>query len=146
MTNCIPTNGPVNTVEGVCNGRQESTTRTSWMAHNAIPDSIIMNMICRNLEPSVEPNEPNNRSTEVGFNSKNTLRILNTIMPVVRAFTTMDVAKPVMLNMSPQKTVIRWPCSIFNAPSDAIQLARDDRLKTPSQIKIDLVLTYVCDC
>ena len=69
-------------------------------------------------------------------------------MPVVRAFTTtgMDVAKPVMLNMSPQKTVTKSPFSIFNAPSDAIQLARDDKFRMPYQMKIDLVLTYVGDC
>ena len=69
-----------------------SMTRTSWMANNAIPDSIIMNMICRNLLPSVEPKV---RSTEVGLNPV-ALRILNTIMPVIRVFTAMDAAKPVI--------------------------------------------------
>ena len=71
------------------------TMRTSWMANNVIPDSIIMNMICRSLVPPVELNEPNVRSTEVGLTSKNTLRILNTIMPVTRVFTVIDAAKAV---------------------------------------------------
>ena len=62
------------------------------MANNAIPDSIIMNMICRNLVPSVEPKV---RSTEVGLTPV-ALRILNTIMTVIRAFTVMDAAKPVI--------------------------------------------------
>ena len=69
-----------------------NTKRISWMANNAIPDSIIMNMICRNLLPSVEPKV---RSTEVGLIPV-ALRILNTIMLVIRAFTAMDAAKPVI--------------------------------------------------
>ena len=69
-----------------------STTRTSWMANNAIPDSITMNMICRNLLLVVEPKV---RSTEVGIIPV-ALRILNTIMPVTTEFTVMDAAKPVI--------------------------------------------------
>ena len=68
-----------------------NTKRPSWMANKAIPDSIIMNMICRNLLPLVEPKVC---STEVGITPV-ALTILNTIMPVIRAFTAMDVAKPV---------------------------------------------------
>ena len=40
------------------------TMRTSWMTNNTIPDSIIMNMICRSLVPPIELNEPNVRSAE----------------------------------------------------------------------------------
>ena len=69
-----------------------NTKRTSWMANNAIPDSIIINMICRNLLPSAEPKV---RSTKVGLTPV-ALRILNTIMPVTKAFTAMDTAKPVI--------------------------------------------------
>ena len=76
-------------------GINASTTRTSWMENNAIPDSIIMNMICRNLLPSVEPKV---RSTEVCLTPE-ALRILNTIMPVTRVFTAMDAAKPVISNV-----------------------------------------------
>ena len=74
--------------------RIESTTRTSWMANNAIPDSIIMNMTCRSLVPPVEPKD---RSTEItaALTSKNTSRILNTIKPVTRVFTAMDKARHV---------------------------------------------------
>jgi hypothetical protein len=62
-----------------------------------------MNMICRSLEPPpVELNEPNVRSTEVDLNSKNTLRILNKIKPVTRAFTAMDVPKPIRANVFSQ--------------------------------------------
>ena len=71
-----------------------NTKRTSWMANKAIPDSIIMNMICRNLLPSVELKV---RSTEVVLTPRAVaLRIWNTIMPVIRAFTAMDAAKPVI--------------------------------------------------
>ena len=81
------------------NGMQESTTRTSWMANNAIPDSIIMNMTDRSLvPPGREP--PKGRSTKVGLTSKNTLRILNTIKAVIRAFTDMDKTKLVNINGS----------------------------------------------
>jgi hypothetical protein len=99
-----------------------STNRTSWTANNAIPDSIIMNMICRNLLPSAEPKVC---STEVGLNLM-TLRILNTIMPVTRVFTVMDAAKPVINN-------------VFGVPGRAyaIQVARSDKLKSAYQMKID---------
>ena len=75
------------------------------------------------MEPPVELNEPNVRSTEVGLNSKNTLRILNTIKPVTRAFTAMDVTKPVRIKMSPQGAP-------SFAPSDAIHATVDDKLRT----------------
>ena len=144
MTNSIPTAGPETT--GCMVTMMASTTRTSWMANNAIPDSIIMNTTFRSLEPSVEPNEPNARSTEVGLNSKNTLRIFNTIKPVVRAFTTIVVAKPASLNVFPQGAITRSrSCSAFVAPSAANHIARGDKLKSAFQMEIDL-LTYVCDC
>ena len=146
MTNCIP-NTSQRTVNPVCTTRLLNTTRTSWMANNTIPDSIIMNMTCGSLEPSVEPNEPNVWSTKVGLNSLVTLRILNTIKPVIRAFTAMDVAKPVRVNVLPQGAEERKPRSIFTAPCDAIQVARGDTLKLSMayRMKINL-LTYVCDC
>ena len=77
-------------------GINASTTRTSWMENNAIPDSIIMNMICLNLLPR---DKPNVRSTEVLGIAPVTLKILNTIMPVTRVFTAMDAAKPVISNV-----------------------------------------------
>ena len=101
-----------------CNGRQESTTRTSWMANNAIPDSIIMNMICRSLVPPVAPKV---RSVKVGLTSKNTLRVSNTIMPVTRVFTAMDKAKLVILNGS------KGTCP-FASSHDAMPLPMDPSL------------------
>ena len=68
-----------------------------------------MNRICRSLEPPPKLDEPNVRSTEVGLNSKNTLRILNRIKPVIRAFTAMDVVKLVRVNTFPQGEVIKTP-------------------------------------
>jgi hypothetical protein len=130
MTNSIPCAGPVYPVNAVCVTRMQSTTRTSWMANNAIPDSIIINMIFRSLEPPVEHNEPNVRSTEVGANSKSTLKILNTIKPVIRAFTAMDAAKPVRVNVIPQGALNKMPCSNNTAPSDASQVAIDDKLRS----------------
>ena len=112
-------------------------TRTSWMANNAIPDSIIMNMICRSLGPPVELNEPHVCSTKVALTFKNTLRILNTIKPVTRVFTTMDAAKPVRASVFRQGAVKTWPFSIINAPFDASQVARGDKLKSAYQMKID---------
>ena len=102
-----------------------SATRTNWMANNAIADSIIMNMICRNLLPPVEPKV---RSIEVGLTPTVTLRILNTIMPVTRVFTAMDAAKPVINNVSG-----------VPGTANANQVARGDKLKSAyqNQRKID---------
>ena len=89
------TKSPAASRKGCCSSGTDtntSTIRTSWMVNKAIADSIIMNMICRNLLPSVEPKT---RSTEVGLIPV-ALRILITIMPVTRAFTAMDAAKPVV--------------------------------------------------
>ena len=80
----------------ICSGINSSSIRTTWMASNAIPDSIIMNMICRNFLPPVEPKVCSNEVV-VGI-ARVTLKILNTIMPVVRAFTVMEAAKPVVNN------------------------------------------------
>ena len=122
------------------------TTRTSWMENNAIPDSIIMNMICRSLGPPVELNEPNARSIEVALlTSKNTLRILNTIKPVIRAFTTMDATKPVRSSGCTHGVSKISPFTIICAPLIASQVARGDKLTLAYQMKIDS-LTYVCDC
>ena len=82
--------------KGACSAGTDinaNTTRTSWMANNAMPDSITMNMICRNLLPSVEPKV---RSTEVGITPVALRMILNAIMPVIRAFTPIDATKPVI--------------------------------------------------
>ena len=127
--------------------RLEITTRISWMVNNATPDSIIMNMMCRSLVPPVEPNV---RSTEVVLTSKNTLRILNTIKPVTRAFMAMDTAKHVRISLVAQRTLkdspySKWVASVNRKPSDAIQEARDDNLKSAYKMKINR-LTYECDC
>ena len=133
--------------------KQTTTTRTRWMANNAIPDSIIMNMMCRSLVPAVKLNEANVRSTGVAsissrLDSKNTLRILNTIKPVTRAFTAIDASKPVKIKVFPQWGVTGWSCSVFIALSDASQVtSRGDKLKLEPayRMKID-GLTYGCDC
>jgi hypothetical protein len=96
------------------------------MANNAIPDSIIMNRIFRSLPLPVELNEPNDRSTEVGLNSKNTSRILNTIKPVIRAFTAMDVAKAVRVIVFIQGAEVK---KSFSGPIDASQVAIDNKLR-----------------
>ena len=115
----------------------ESTMRTSWMADNAIPDSIIMNMICRSLVPPVEPKV---RSTEVmlASTSKNTLRILNTIKPVTRVFTAMDKAKLVIIIAFVRGALDNWPCTIVTAPFCTSQVASGSKLKSAYQMKIDL--------
>ena len=103
---------------------KESTTRTIWMANNAIPDSIITNMVCRNLAP---PPEPKVRSTEVTveLTNKNTLRILNTIKPVTRAFTAMDKTRLVIVTGTAH-------CADAVGLSDPSQVARGDKLKSAS--------------
>ena len=104
----------------------ESTTRTSWMENNAIPDSIITNMICRSLAPPVEPKV---RSIEVmvALTSKNTMRILNTIKPVVRVFTAMDKVRVVIVTVVTQAAYKNWSYTNVCAPFCAIQVARGDK-------------------
>ena len=118
---------------GVCvasnSGRLVITTCTSWMANNAIPDSIIMNVICRSLGPPVELNEPNVCWTELALTSKNTLRILNTIKPVTRAFTSIDSTKPVRANKFPQTAIETPSSSSIYLPSVVSQVTRGDKLK-----------------
>ena len=82
-------------------GKKINTTRTNWTANNAIPDSIITNIIRRSLVPPlVELNFPSEliEVTVVFLTPKNTLRILNTIKPVTRAFTAMDKTRLVTVS------------------------------------------------
>ena len=94
------------------------------MANNARPDSIIMNMVCRSLV--VPPVEPKVRSTEVtvALTCKNTLRILNTIKPVIRAFTAMDKAELVIVIVLTQVGLNSMPCTSVIGAFCAIQIAR----------------------
>ena len=121
--------------DGIC--RLESTKRTNWMENNAIPDSIITNMICRSVLPPVEPKV---RSTEVlaALTSKNTLRILNTINPVTRALTTMDKEKLVIANGISHAALEKdRPCTCTSvvAPVAARQVARGDKYCNRVMIK-----------
>ena len=104
------------------------------MANNAIADSIITNMICRSLVPPVEPKV---RSTEVALTSKNTLRILNTIKPVTKVFTAMDVAKLVVSNVFHVFPQAPDEGASAGLPSIASQVASSDRLKLAYQMRID---------
>ena len=107
-----------------------------------IPDSIIVNMICWSLVPPVELNDPNVRSTEVVFTSKNTL---NMIKPVTRIlFTAMDAAEHVRVNVFPQGALNNWPCTTVIDPSIASQLARGDKLESAYQIMNIDRLTDLC--
>ena len=121
-------------------GKLVSTTRTSWMANNTMPDSIITNMICRSLVPPVdsELNEPNVCSTKVAFTSKNTVRILNTIKLVTRAFTTMDAAKDVKINLVPQGVVHVVTCTTVTGASDTSQVTRGN-FESACQLEMKIV-------
>ena len=108
-------------------GQLYITKRASWTASNVIPDSINMNMTRRSLVPPVVPKV---RSIEVvvALTSKNTLRILNTIKPVTRAFTAMERAKLVIASVFPQSTISKKPSENVSAPSVARKVAsRDDK-------------------
>ena len=105
------------------------------MTNNVIPDSIITNIICRSLAPPPddELNEPRlgDSSAEVALTSKNTLRILNTIKPVTRAFTAMDTPKLATVTGSPQGAFEVWPWLLnVIAASEPNQVARVDNLKS----------------
>ena len=116
-------------------GRMPNTRRITWMANNIIPDSIIANIMCWSLLVA-PPVEPKVGLTKIGLTSKNTLRILNTIMPVTRAFTAMDVARLAIPDVFPQPTNTIWPCINVVRPSATSQVARGDKLKSTCQMKI----------
>ena len=116
-------------------GRMKNTRRISWMANNAMPDSIMTNMTCRSLLPPVESKVS---SAKIGLTSKNTLRILKTIKPVTRAFTTMDAVRPVISITTPQWAIANSPCTNIDAPSCPSQVARGDRLNSTYQMNLKI--------
>ena len=131
---------PTKTIAAYCDDcatKTESRRRTSWMTNNAIPDSIITNMICRNAVPPSKPKVPSTEVLEV-LTSMNTLRSLNTIKPVTRTFTAMDKTKLVTFTMLPQGAKKSWFCTNIIAPFGASQVARGDKIeKSVYQMKID---------
>ena len=92
-----------------------------------------MNMMCRSLVFSVEPKV---RLTEIALASENTLRILNTIKPVIRVFTAMDKGRLIRVTVIAQVGLEYWPCTNVTAPFCANQVARGDNLKSAYQVKI----------
>ena len=131
MTKSLAASRKTSFSESTGAGINANTKRTSWMANNAMPDSIIMKTICRTLLPRVEPKL---RSVEVG--STMSLRILNTIMPVINVFTAMDAAKPVVNVVFGQKlTSLLFVLSPLKA--DASQVAVGNKLKSAYRMKID---------
>ena len=64
-----------------------------------------------------------------------TLRILNTIMPVTRVFTAIDVAKLVIYTVSVQWQLPATSMVLFSQKDAVSQVARGDKLKLAYQIK-----------
>ena len=62
---------------------------------------------------------------------------MNTIKPVTRAFTAMEAAKPVRVNVAAQGVVEIWSCTTAVGISEASQVARgaSDELKLAYQMK-----------
>ena len=90
-----------------------------------MPDSIITNRIWRSLvlgKPKVRPIEVASESI--------VLKILNTIKPVTKAFTAMEMNKAVTVNVTPQEVIINWTCTNSNEPNGASQVARGNKLKS----------------
>ena len=78
----------------------------------------------------VPPLEPKVRPAEVILTSKNILKILKTIKPVIKAFTAMDAVRPVVNIVSPQAAYEMLACTYVIEPSDPSQVARGDKLKS----------------
>jgi hypothetical protein len=72
-----------------------TTSRANWIENNAMPDSIIMNMMDRSCVPLATFNCT---WFEVALTSQNTSNILNTIKLVTRAFTVIDITRAVMFS------------------------------------------------
>jgi hypothetical protein len=107
------------------------------MANNAIPDSIIMNMICRSLVSPVD-SESKVRLTEIALTSKNTLMILNTIKPVTRVFTAIDKGRLIRVTVIPQAELEYWPCTNVTVPFCTSQVARGNNLKSAYAIEMKI--------
>ena len=102
--------------------------RVNWIENKTMPDSINMNMTRRSLLPPVTPKIWS--SAVPVLTSRNTLKILNTINPVTRAFTVIDSVRPVRVRIWLHIVVSHWPCTLcIGATPCAIQMARNHRLR-----------------
>ena len=89
-------------------GRMKTIIPINWIVNIAMPDSIIMNMMDRIFV--LAPPKPKVRFSQVRPASLYTLRILNTIRPVIAAFTIMEMPRLVGPRIVP-KAVYRRPMS-----------------------------------
>lgn len=106
-----------------------SASRANWIENNAMPDSINKNIMDRSFAP---PLAPKVFSSDVGFTWRNTMNILITIKAVTRAFTLMDIARPIRVSRLPQLAVKSWSCMMKHAPAAAAQMPRGSILQLSS--------------
>ena len=80
-------------------------TRTNWMENKTMPDSIMTKI--RDLPPVTPRNLWGDFSAELleRWTCRNTLKILHTIKPVIRAFTAMEMATLVIAKVEAQRFV-----------------------------------------
>src|SRR5882757_3452899 len=78
---------------------------------------------------------PKDVSSEVVtlLTSQNTLKILNTIRPVTRAFTVMDAVRPVRASMAPQLVISIPSCPINCELELAIHITRSNKSRSASE-------------
>lgn len=111
-----------------------TATRANWMVNNAMPDSIMMNMIDQSFVPPVMPKE---FSSEVVINltSWNTLKILNTIKHITRAFTLIDMARLVMASVFLRPETTNRPSTLKSGTtlSPPAQVARGNKFQSVSE-------------
>ena len=94
-----------------------STNRTIWMTNIAMPDSISTNMMDQSFLPPLMP-----------MTSRNTLKILNTIKPVTRVFTVMDMARLGRIIVDARCVLVNGSVKKYVEPLLASQVTRDNEL------------------
>lgn len=113
------------------------TNRANWIKKNkAIPDSTSMNMTRQNVLPSVMPKF---WSSMIVLTCRYTFKILNTIKPVTRTFTAMEIIMAVLSSVISHPGPNTWPRTLDKellAPP-VIQIARSNRFR-PNNVKIRL--------
>ena len=109
--------------------RAVDTTRANWMENKAMPDSIMTNMIYESFLPPATPKVFSSKVV-VALTSRNTLKILNTIKPVTRAFKVVDMTRLVIVTSVLQAVDSKPSGPIEFPPMPAIHRARGNKLES----------------
>jgi hypothetical protein len=131
----IPTMRPKASKAEVVPSEVLTTTRANWIENNTMADSIMTNMIDQSLLPPLMPKDFSSEVV-VYLTSRNTLKILNTIKHITRAFTVIDMTRLVIASvlLSPETTnrpsTLNFGTTLIPPP---IQVARGNQFQSVNE-------------